>query len=62
MNQEKVILGVCLWLGNRFNLSVTGLRIVFAALFLLGFRMPYIALSPLVLYFILYLIMPKNQF
>jgi phage shock protein PspC (stress-responsive transcriptional regulator) len=62
MKNEKIILGVCLWLSRRFNLSVTGLRIVFAATCLLGIRMPVIDILPLVIYIALYLIMPKNQF
>jgi len=62
LNNEKIILGVCLWLSRRFNLSVMGLRIVFAAFLLLGIRMPVIDVFPLIIYLILYAIMPKNQF
>ena len=62
MRDEKIILGVCLWLSRRFNLSVTGVRIVFAVTCLLGIKLPVYEILPLVIYIGLYLIMPKNQF
>jgi len=52
---ESKILGVCLWLSYKFDLNVTGLRILFFVFFILGIG------SPLIIYLILYLIKP-NQF
>lgn len=50
---EAKLLGVCAWLADRFNLDVTGLRIVFVVLALLGVG------APIILYLILYLLKPK---
>ncbi len=61
MEKEKVLLGVCLWIGNRFNLSITGIRIVLVVAVILGFRMPLLSISPLLLYLVLYLLKPKNH-
>lgn len=44
------MLGVCSWLSERFDLDVSGLRIIFIAALLFGFG------SPLLLYFLFYLI------
>jgi len=53
MNSRK-LLGVCAWLADKFGLDVLGLRILFIAASILGFG------SPLLLYFVLYLIKPNN--
>lgn len=52
---EKKILGVCAWLSKQYGLDVTGLRILFvvAAIFGLG--------SPILVYLVLYLVMPKGD-
>ena len=52
---EKKILGVCAWLADKFGLDVGGLRILFLAAIILGLG------SPIIIYFILYLIKP-NQY
>tara|TARA_B100001778_G_C18406250_1_gene546590 strand:+ start:197 stop:361 length:165 start_codon:yes stop_codon:yes gene_type:complete len=49
---EKKILGVCSWISDKFELDVGGLRIIFIAATILGLG------SPILLYFILYLIKP----
>jgi phage shock protein PspC (stress-responsive transcriptional regulator) len=49
---DKKIAGVCLWLAEKYNLNVTGLRIVFVASAFLGFG------SSIVLYIVLWLIKP----
>ena len=49
---EKKILGVCLWISDKFELDVGGLRIIFIASTILGLG------SPILIYFILYLIKP----
>ena len=61
MKDEKIILGVCLWLGKRFKLNPSAVRIAFAILFLLGLKNSYLAISSLVFYLILYLLIPKTQ-
>ena len=53
MNERK-ILGVCVWLADKFGLYVGGLRILFAAAAIFGFG------SPVSMYFILYLIKPSQ--
>ena len=58
--KEKVLLGVCLWLSERLNLNLTGLRIIFVVALLAGFRFPVFSISPVVLYLVLYLLKPKN--
>ena len=51
---EGKLLSVCAWLSNKFELDVTGIRLIFiaAAIFGLG--------SPIILYLILYLLKPKG--
>ena len=61
MAQEKKLLGVCLWLAERFDVNLTGVRFVFILSCLLGFRVPILSISPVLLYFILYLLMPKQS-
>lgn len=51
---EGKILGVCAWLSDKFELDVTGIRLLFLATTILGFG------SPVILYFILYLLKPKG--
>ncbi len=54
MKHEKKFLGVCAWLATRFNLDVSGIRLIFivATIFGLG--------SPILIYIILYLVMPRE--
>ena len=54
MFPEKKILGVCSWLGYKFDLNVTGIRILFLIFLLLGVG------SPLLIYLTLYLIKPNS--
>ena len=51
---ERSILGVCAWLSDKFGLDVNGVRILFAAAAIFGFG------SPIIIYFILYLIKPSE--
>ncbi|MEC8853232.1 MAG: PspC domain-containing protein [Bacteroidota bacterium] len=53
MNERK-ILGVCDWLAEEFRHNVEGVRILFvaAAIFIFG--------SPVISYFILYLVNPSE--
>jgi len=51
---ERKILGVCAWLADKFGLDVGGLRILFVAAAIFGFG------SPVIIYFILYLIKPNR--
>jgi len=51
---ERKILGVCAWLSDKFGLDVGGIRILFVAAAVFGFG------SPVVIYFILYLIKPSE--
>jgi phage shock protein PspC (stress-responsive transcriptional regulator) len=60
MKNEKVILGVCSWLAERFNLNVTGIRILFVAALFLGAKIPILSVSPLMLYVILFLLKDKG--
>jgi phage shock protein C len=53
MKVEKKILGVCAWLAHKFDLDVTGLRLVFVIATFVGFG------SPILLYIILALVKPK---
>ena len=53
MNKRK-ILGVCFWLAEKFDLDVGGLRILFVAATIFGFG------SPIIIYFILYLLKPSE--
>lgn len=61
MKEEKVLLGVCLWLGERFKINITGLRILFVAAALVGLRIPILSISPLILYLVLFLLKPKEH-
>ena len=51
---ERKILGVCAWLADKFGLDVGGLRILFVAATILGLG------SPILIYFILYLVKPSQ--
>ena len=51
---ERKVLGVCAWLSDKFGLDVGGLRILFVAATVFGFG------SPIIIYFILYLIKPSE--
>jgi len=51
---ERKVLGVCAWLSDKFGLDVGGLRILFVAATVFGFG------SPIIIYFILYLIKPSQ--
>ena len=51
---ERKILGVCAWLADKFGVDVSGLRILFVAAAIFGFG------SPIIIYFILYLIKPSQ--
>ena len=51
---ERKILGVCAWLADKFGLDLGGLRILFVAASIFGFG------SPIIIYFILYLLKPSN--
>jgi phage shock protein PspC (stress-responsive transcriptional regulator) len=53
MKYEKKLLGVCAWLAEKFDLDVSGVRIVFIAAVLLGG-------SGILAYLILYLVMPRK--
>jgi phage shock protein C len=53
MNEPK-ILGVCVWVANRFRLDLPGVRITF----LLGTLLT--AGKAIIVYLILYLVKPKN--
>ena len=49
---EGKLLGVCAWLSDKFELDVTGIRILFLVAIFLGFG------SPIILYLILRLLKP----
>ena len=51
---ERKFLGVCAWLSDKFGLDVGGLRILFVAATVFGFG------SPIIIYFILYLMKPSE--
>jgi len=51
---EKKILGVCSWLSEKFELDVSGIRMLFVVATILGFG------SPIIIYLVLYLIKPKS--
>ncbi|MEE2700413.1 MAG: PspC domain-containing protein [Bacteroidota bacterium] len=51
---ERKILGVCAWLADKFGLDVVGVRLLFVAAAIFGLG------SPVIIYFILYLIKPHN--
>ena len=51
---EKKILDVCAWLSLKFDLDVTGIRLLFVIAAILGLG------SPILIYFIIYLVKPKS--
>lgn len=51
---EKKILGVCAWLGDRFDMDVSMLRIIFVIATIVGIG------SPILIYIILALVKPNN--
>ena len=51
---ERKFLGVCAWLADKFGLDVSGLRILFIAAIVIGIG------SPILIYFILYLVKPNE--
>ena len=51
---ERKIFGVCAWLSGKFGLDVGGVRILFVAAAILGLG------SPVLIYFILYLVKPRE--
>ena len=50
----KKILGVCSWLSEKFDLDVSGIRLLFIIAAILGLG------SPILIYLILYFIKPKS--
>ena len=53
IDNNKIILGVCHWLSLKFDLSTSGVRVLFLIMLIVGVG------SPLLLYLILYIIKPK---
>ena len=51
---ERKIWGACAWLADKFGLDVGGLRVLFVAAAIFAFG------SPIIIYFILYLIKPSQ--
>ena len=51
---EKKILGVCSWVSEKFDLDVSGIRMLFIITAILGLG------SPILIYIILYLVKPKS--
>ncbi len=51
---DKVIFGVCAWLGDRFGMDVKTLRIIFVVATIIGIG------SPILIYLILALVKPKK--
>tara|TARA_B100001013_G_C24421849_1_gene368159 strand:- start:364 stop:528 length:165 start_codon:yes stop_codon:yes gene_type:complete len=51
---KRKFLGVCAWLADKFGLDVGGVRILFVAAIVLGLG------SPILIYFILYLVKPSE--
>ena len=51
---EKKIMGVCVWLSDKFGLDVGGVRILFVISAILGLG------SPILFYLILYLVKPSK--
>ncbi len=51
---ERKFLGVCAWLADKFGLDISGIRVLFIAATIFGFG------SPVVIYFILYLVKPNE--
>jgi phage shock protein PspC (stress-responsive transcriptional regulator) len=54
MKYEKKFLGVCAWLAEKFNLDVSGIRLIFIVAIIFGLG------SPILIYLLLYLIMPRT--
>jgi len=53
IDNNKIIFGVCYWLSLKFDLSTSGVRVLFLIMLIVGVG------SPLLLYLILYIIKPK---
>lgn len=53
MNTNNKFLGVCAWLSFKFDLDVSGLRVLFIVATILGLG------SPILIYFVLFLVKPK---
>lgn len=51
---DKVIFGVCSWLGHRFDIDVRTLRIIFFVATIVGIG------SPVIIYLILALLKPSH--
>ena len=51
---DSKLLGVSAWLSDKFDLDVSGIRLLFIAATILGFG------SPIIIYLVLYLLKPKN--
>jgi len=51
---EKKILGVCSWLSEKFELDISGIRMLFIVAAILGLG------SPILIYLILFLVKPKS--
>ncbi|PCH66903.1 MAG: PspC domain-containing protein [Bacteroidetes bacterium] len=55
MYPEKKFLGVCSWLSIRFDVDITLVRLIFIGAVILGLG------SPIIIYFILYLVKPNTS-
>ena len=53
--EESKFLGVCSWVAFKFDLNVSGIRLLFLIMLLVGIG------SPILVYFILYLFKPKTS-
>ena len=53
--KKNNFLGVCSWLSSKFDLDVGGIRVLFIISTLLTFG------SPVLIYFVLFLIKPKGD-
>ena len=51
---QKQFLGACAWVADKFDLNVGGVKMLFLAALILGLG------SPILLYFILYLLKPNH--
>lgn len=51
---KRKVLGVSAWLSDKFELDVTGIRLLFVAATILGLG------SPIIIYLVLYLLKPKG--
>ena len=51
---ETKLLGVSAWLSDKFELDVTGIRLLFVAATILGLG------SPIIIYLVLYLLRPRG--